>query len=243
MNLAVPTANDRIRISESQSIADAQRRKARAEARYRERSEQEHREDERTVDAQRQAHWRSKRDANDRQAPTQLEPLLAWFQREVELDLPEALHSAGIWFDRVSPTERDEARRKKEPIPLPVGGSLLATPAYDPAFQLRLEGSPNAKDESGDLLSPFRSAFGRLREERRHTADLLEAIARADFDWRAVVGRPFYGRSRIPNKDGSFPRVLVMALPEDVMRAVLESGLGRLWQLNRDRSPYIGADE
>ena len=107
------TATARIGISESQAIANS-----RAESRYRQRTDQERRVNERTVDDQRQANWRSKRERNEQTPPRQLEALLLWFQREIQLDLPDALHTSSIWFDTVTNTERTTGLT-------PVGGSLI----------------------------------------------------------------------------------------------------------------------
>jgi hypothetical protein len=59
------------------------------------------------------------------------------------------------------------------------------------------------------------------------------AVAYSGWDWRSLIGRPFYRTHR----DGS--RTLVMALPEDVLETVLRSSLERLWWLLAEREPHI----
>jgi hypothetical protein len=229
------SALDRIGPSESQAIAN---RTARAESRYRQRTDRERREDERTVDTQRTAHWRSKRDANRTDPPRQLDALLAWFQREIDLDLPEALHGRGVWFDTVNAEDRRVAKVHDEPEPKPSGGSMIGTPRTAPAFAARVEGSPHAKDDNGELLSPLRSAFAALRGQNRDVADLLEVVARHNFAWQGVVGRPFYR----PGPAGG-PRRLAFLLSEDIVRTTLMQGLTWLWEIQRKRMPFVGVEE
>jgi hypothetical protein len=117
--------------------------------------------------------------------------LLGWFLEAYRAEMPEKLHSAGLWRDQVSGGER---RNDIEPV----GGSLIGTPQADGRFRLLTEGSPfhtevaeyeGHKDPHNHYTFPLRAALARLAgREPNHgrygfMAHALLTVARLDGDW------------------------------------------------------------
>lgn len=209
--------------SESQSIAEA-------EVRFRRKQERQRRSDEETADRQQRAHWTSRDRRRERLAPVTLHGLLTWFRAEYEGECPPRLHATGVWFDTVSGSEIAQAVKKKELVPQSVGGSAIGSLPYAPEFRMLLEGSPHARDEDGDLLYPLRSAMSAMKRQNPNMAALLIAVARADFDWKAVAGQPFFTDE-------------MMVIPQDVLAFTLRAGLSRLWQLMIEREAMVPIGE
>ena len=62
--------------------------------------------------------------------------LLGWFLAEFRSELPEAMHTAGVWRDRKRRGDRDDYQ--------PVGGSILGSPRAAVPFETFIEDSPFA---------------------------------------------------------------------------------------------------
>lgn len=199
--------------------------------------------------------WETRsRRRNVNEPPTNVDAFVAWFGEQWKLEMPTALHGAAMWVDRVSSSERQQGVE-------PVGGSLTGSLTYDAAFRMRLEEAPDIRDRDADLIRPLAASLSALKRAVPRQHDLLMAIAYAYFDWRSLIGKGFYIRQHIHgqqkpdetvwcvcarSKDADITesrRTLVMALPADVMEAVLMSALTRLWWLLVAREPYIRAVE
>lgn len=117
--------------------------------------------------------------------------LLAWLVREYREEMPEALHSGGVWRDRVNAGEADHGLHA-------VGGSLLGTPRTAETFRRYIEESPfttqvaefeGHKDTSNHYAFPLRAALARLAGRGKDTepypfmARALLTTARLDGDW------------------------------------------------------------
>lgn len=199
--------------------------------------------------------WSSRsrrRNVND--PPSNVDAFVAWFGEQWRLEMPEALHGSAMWVDRVSNSERQQGVE-------PVGGSLTGSLTYDAAFRMRLEEAPDIRDRDADLIRPLAASLSALKRAVPKQHDLLMAVAYAYFDWRSLIGKGFYVREHVHGQQGvesphwcvcprgqqadvtAARRTLVMALPEDVMEAVLMSALTRLWWLLVAREPYIRAVE
>lgn len=199
------TVRDRQGLSESQAIANAQA------------TDRPHLSD----------YWRS-RDRRRKAPPSNVDGLVAWYREQWELELPQALHAHGVWTDSVTGEERAKGME-------PQGGSILGSPRLSGSMRVYTEASPYLRDDEGDLVRPLAASMAALRRERRYSHDLVRAVAYSHFDWRSLIGKPFYRREA----DGS--RTLVMAMPEDVMETLLVATLTRLWQLLAEREPHISS--
>jgi hypothetical protein len=122
----------------------------------------------------------------DRRARKLMTPpknLLAWFLKEYREEMPENIHSAGVWRDRGLHA---------------VGGSLLGSPRTAEGFRRLTEASPfttdvaeyeGHKDRANHYAFPLRAALARL--QGRESADkpwgfmaaTLITTARCDGDW------------------------------------------------------------
>lgn len=137
--------------------------------------------------------------------PRGLGGLLAWFLDGFRAEMPEQVHTSGVWRDYVRVDEERHA----------VGGSLLGSPRLADPFRAFIEGSPFATEASefeghqsraGDehYATPMRAAIARLagRHEcgsiiRRSPAHecpesftlacLLRRIAERDGDWQSAA--------------------------------------------------------
>ena len=117
--------------------------------------------------------------------------LLAWFLQAYREEMPDQLHSAGLWRDQVNAGER------RNDIS-PVGGSLIGTPRTNEGFRRLTEESPfitevaeyeGHKDRSNHYVFPLRAALARLAGREPVTgqwgfmAAALLTTARLDGDW------------------------------------------------------------
>lgn len=148
----------------------------------------------------------------ERVQPHGLAALLAWFREQWIAEMPEEIHSSGVWHDRN-------------------GGSALGAPQWADEFRRFLLASPHELDgdfdewaRGGDpdaaYVRPLRSALARMagrdpNSRRASTAQFLVKLACAGFDWRAVGDRLGY--------------------PEDVTVVYAEWAIARLWRMYRPK--------
>lgn len=119
--------------------------------------------------------------------PKHIPGLIAWFQRKVFLETPDALHSGKVWSDHVSVEESQSGIQ-------PVGSSDTGALAYAADFRRIIESSPSATDnrnpdESGRVayFRPIAAALSRMhRNGKPLSARILMRVAAANFDWVQV---------------------------------------------------------
>lgn len=149
--------------------------------------------------------------------PKDLHGLLRWYEELWRLEVPDELHSAAIWRDRVSPGELANGVS-------PVGSSETGALAYADEFRRRLENSPSETDgrdpetaTSGRVYyaRPVAAALGRIsRQGKPFMARTLIAVGLAAFEWRVVADR------------GSWPH--------EMFEVYLRESLIRLWLEHRE---------
>lgn len=148
----------------------------------------------------------------DRVQPRGLVALLGWFREKWVAEMPEEIHSRGVWHDRQ-------------------GASALGAPQWADDFRRFLTASPHELDVDYDewasgldpdaaYVRPLRSALARMAGRDPGSAGafavrFLMAIGFAGFDWRAVGDRLGY-------HDG-------------VTSVYAEWALARLWRFYRPR--------
>ncbi len=121
--------------------------------------------------------------------------LLGWFMDAYREEMPERIHSAGLWRDQVTAGEGAHGVKA-------AGGSVLGTPQTDARFRLLTEGSPftletaeyeGHKDRSDHYTFPLRAALARLAGREPVTgrwgfmAAALLTTARLDGDWERAL--------------------------------------------------------
>lgn len=117
--------------------------------------------------------------------------LLRWFLEGYRAELPDRLHTRGVWRDRVSSSEAENGIGA-------VGGSLLGTPRTADPFRAYIDDSPFAletaeyeghKDIRSHYRTPMRAALARLSGRGADTdpypfmARVLFRTALRDGDW------------------------------------------------------------
>lgn len=121
--------------------------------------------------------------------------MLRWFLDAYREEMPERIHAAGLWRDRVTGSEAEAGVKA-------TGGSALGTPQSDPRFRLLTEASPFSletaeyeghKDRSDHYTFPIRAALARLAGREPITkrwgfmAHALLTVARHDGDWDTAL--------------------------------------------------------
>ena len=117
--------------------------------------------------------------------------LLGWFIEGYRAEMPEKIHSAGVWRDRATGGEQAVGIQA-------VGGSLLGAPRTSEPFRRLIEDSPfttdvaeyeGHKDTANHYTFPMRAAIARLAGRERETdqhgfmAQCLRRTAALDGDW------------------------------------------------------------
>ena len=145
--------------------------------------------------------------------------LLGWFLAAYREELPERLHSQGVWRDQVNGGERHNGIT-------PVGGSLIGTPQADTRFRLLSEGSPFATEVA--------SYDGRKATDNHYVFPLRAALAR--LAGREPTTRPFgfmaHALLMTGRLDGDWDRALssLGVNPEPVRRVYLDVALRTLFE-------------
>jgi len=125
------------------------------------------------------------------QRPRGFGPLLSWFSRTWAAELPDRLHSRGVWRDRLTRSEADAGDQA-------VGGSLLGSPNLADPFRRILENSPfeteaavldNRESMERHYVRPCHAAVARIGHRYPLAARWLAALAFADFGWQDLATR------------------------------------------------------
>lgn len=130
-----------------------------------------------------------------RKASSAVEPqgfrgLLRWFLAAWADEMPDEIHTGGVWRDRRTHGDPQAYR--------PVGGSLLGAPQdappfaahmYGSAFRLEHPSSDGRPEVAATYASPLMAAITWLEYKPRHRlkARLLRALGRAGGDWQTVT--------------------------------------------------------
>lgn len=165
----------------------------------------------------RESPYRTEHDRSKLRKMTPPKNLLGWFLEQFRAELPEKIHSADVWRDRVSEDEERNGIRA-------VGGSLLGSPRTHDAFRRYIEDSPFAtevaeyeghKDTQGHYAFPLRAALARLGGRG------------PDHDPYPFMARVLY---RTALRDGDYDGACAsMGICEPVRRVYIEEALRRLW--------------
>lgn len=147
--------------------------------------------------------------------PRGLRRLLTWFLAEWAREVPDEIHTAGVWRDYV---RVDEDRRAE-------GGSLLGSPRDAEPFRRYLQGSPFETDEDGSFVRPMHAAIARLAGHGGHDGPL-----------RALAPLPFMARFlfRLALSGGDVEwAAATMGIPAQVMPYYTEAALYQLRRRHR----------
>lgn len=175
------------------------------------------------LDRDRPYRFEHERSKAKRMAPPK--DLLGWFVRGFRDEVPDAIHSRGVWRD-YKPLSDDSDRQ-------PVGGSLLGSPRHDDTFRRFIEDPAlyalevaeydGHKDTVAHYKFPMRAAIAALNGRGKDTdpypfmARTLYRTAAMDGDWDAAC------RS--------------MGITEPVRRVYIETALHRLWERYETEPP------
>lgn len=153
--------------------------------------------------------------------------LLGWFMSGIREELPDRIHSAGVWRDRVNAGEAGHGIA-------PVGGSLLGSPRVADPFRSFIEGSPFTTEPSeyeghrsigNHYRTPMRAALARLAGRGR------------DSDSAPFMARTLY---RTAIRDGDWDSACAsMGIIEPVRRPYIDAALNRLYTLYREAPDAI----
>ena len=143
--------------------------------------------------------------------------LLGWFLEQFRAEMPEKIHTADVWRDRVS---SDEAKNGVKAV----GGSLLGTPRTHDNFRRYVEDSPfttevaeyeGHKDRDGHYAFPLRAALARL------------AGRGPDTDPYPFMARALY---RTALRDGDYDGACAsLGICQPVREVYISEALRRLW--------------
>jgi len=97
--------------------------------------------------------------------PKGLRDLLAWFLHEWALEVPDTVHTPGVWRDYV---RWDEDRKA-------VGGSLIGAPPLAEPFRRYIENSARELDDNGYYVRPMHRAIAELAGRREDTEGAFRA--------------------------------------------------------------------
>lgn len=155
--------------------------------------------------------------------------LLAWFLAGFREEVPDRLHTRGVW--------RDAKRRGDRDGYDPVGGSVLGSPRQADPFRAFIEDDPfgteaaeyeGHKDPYNHYRTPMRAALARLAG-RGHDTDPYPFMARAlyrtaqrDGDWDGACGS--------------------LGIIEPVRRPYIEAALHRLYERYHEEPPVYRED-
>lgn len=159
--------------------------------------------------------------------------LLAWFLTAFREEMPDRLHTRGVWRDRVN---AGEAQNGIEPV----GGSLLGTPRTSDPFRAFIEDDPfgtevaeyeGHKDLRTHYRTPMRAALARLAGRGPRT-DPYPFMARALY--------------RTALRDGDWDGACAsLGIIEPVRKPYIEAALHRLYERYHEEPPinyYQGHD-
>lgn len=160
--------------------------------------------------------------------------LLAWFLEGFRAEMPEELHTGGVWRDWA---RLDEERSAE-------GGSLLGSPRLTDAFRTFLESSPlatelaeyeghEARDGDEHYVRPMRAALARLNGRHYCTAAERRAPGHSCPEG-AMLARLLY---RVAFLDGDWQAASVGFVQPGLARILLGTALYQLWRRWRPQPP------
>jgi hypothetical protein len=150
--------------------------------------------------------------------------LLHWFMDAFRAEMPDELHSSGVWREYVTEDGRHTG-----------GGSLLGTPRYDDTFRRFIEDRPGStelaeydghRDLNAHYRYPLRAALASLAG--RHSCTLTERRETGHLCGES----PFMARVlyRTALRDGDYDAACAsMGIPVDVRGVYIGQALYRLW--------------
>lgn len=151
--------------------------------------------------------------------------LLAWFLVGFREEVPDRLHTRGVWRDRVSSSEANAGIEA-------VGGSLLGTPRTSDPFRAYIEDDPFGTEPSeyeghksvhNHYRTPMRAALARL-SGRGPDTDPYPFMARVLF--------------RTALRDGDWDSACAsMGIIEPVRKPYIEAALHRLYERYHEEPP------
>jgi hypothetical protein len=156
--------------------------------------------------------------------------LLAWFVAGFREELPDRLHTRGVW--------RDARRRGDKDGYSPVGGSQLGSPRMADPFRAFVEDDPFSteaaeyeghKDIRAHYRTPMRAALARLAGRGPDTdpypfmARALDRTALRDGDWDSACAS--------------------LGILEPVRKVYIEAALHRLYDRYREEPPNYSVRE
>jgi len=170
---------------------------------------------------------------NDRSKRAKMVPprdLLAWFVAGFREEVPDRLHSRGVW--------RDAKRRGDKSGYDPVGGSHLGSPRQADPFRAFIEDDPfgteaaeyeGHKDTRNHYRTPMRAALARLAGRGKDT-DAAPFMARALY--------------RTALRDGDWDGACAsLGIIEPVRRPYIEAALWRLYERFHEEPPVYSVRE
>lgn len=131
------------------------------------------------------------RTADRGREPRSLGEYLVWFERLWWAEMPDELHAAGVWRDRVSPSEEEEGLKAQ-------GGSLLGSPNLADPFRRLMDNSPFETEEAEldghksldrHYVRPVHAAIAAMGTGWPIAARWMASLAACDFDWQSLATR------------------------------------------------------
>jgi hypothetical protein len=123
--------------------------------------------------------------------PRSLGEYLVWFERLWWAEMPDELHAAGVWRDRVSGREAQDGITA-------VGGSLLGSPNLADPFRRLMENSPFETEEAEyegkrsldrHYVRPMHAAIAAMGTRWPLAARWMASLAACAFDWQGLATR------------------------------------------------------
>lgn len=150
--------------------------------------------------------------------------LLGWFLREFRAEMPDEIHSSGVWRDWKGLADTSDRKA--------VGGSLLGTPRYEDAFRRFLEDGPDCVE--------YAEYEGHQDTVPHYRFPVRAALASLGGRGKATDPFPFMARTlhRIALMDGDWDGACrTMGIPLPVRGFYIETALSRLWARHQVEPP------
>lgn len=181
--------------------------------------------------------------ASKRRKMARPKDLLAWFLQGFREEMPDRLHTRGVW--------RDAKRRGDAEAYDPVGGSALGSPRMADPFRAFIEDDPfgteaaeyeGHKDVRNHYRTPMRAALARLAgrgetEPCYFMARALFGTAYNDGDWEAAC------RHMVAYKRADGATVVDEAGSQALRRTFIEAALHRLYERFHEEPPVYTTRE
>jgi hypothetical protein len=166
-------------------------------------------------------------DASLRRRMAKPKDLLGWFVAGFRAEIPEQLHTAGVW--------RDEKRRSDPKDYAPTGGSLIGTPRVADPFRAYLEADPLDETELARLTTD-----GITIADQAYRFPIRAALASLAGHGPDTAPYPFMARAlfRTACMDGDWNAACrSLDMIEPIRWFYISCALERLWDRYRDEPP------